>query len=398
MRPRRVLFVEANEDGSVGGSHQVLFDMVRFLDRSRVEPIVLFYQDNRFHGLFKDAGIRVVTWDALRAAERAVNHSGKRLKKVVGLAKAILRRRDFLRAEAIDLVHINNSPRVSRDDWLPAARLCGIPIVCSARGDADALPGEGVKGSVGRWLMRGHDRVIAVSEFIAAAMREQGIAARKVVVVHDGVDRTKLERLGTRSAASLRAELEVPEGRLFVAAIGNIRSWKGQHVVVSALAALGESDRERLCVVFVGVVRDEDRDYFERLKALVAEHRLESVVRFAGSRTDVPDILSIADLMVHSSTTPEPGGTVVIESMTFGAPVIVASKGGHLDYLQEGMGLIHDVNEPQQLADHLRFLASRPDERARMSAEAKRRASEFSIERTARKMERVYDDLFATHG
>ena len=392
-RAKRILYVEANEDGSVGGSHQVLYDMVRSMDRTRVEPIILFYQDNRFVALFRDAGIRVVTWDALRAAEQGVHRSGRPIKKLFEIVRAIARRHDFLRAERIELVHMNNSPRTGNDDWLPAARLRGIPIVSSARGDAEPLPGWGPRATVHRFLSRRFDRVVAVSEYIASAMRAQKIPAKAVVVVHDGVDRAKLALLGKRPAAELRAELGVPPGAVFVVAVGNIRSWKGQHVVIAALARMAPADRARLCVVFVGAVRDEDRPYFDELQQSSRELGLDAIVRFSGSRLDVPEILSVADIMVHSSTIPEPGGTVVIESMTFGAPVIVASKGGHLDYLQDGLGLIHDVERPDELAAHLAFLAAQPRERERISTGAKIRAADFSIERTARKMQAVYDEL-----
>ncbi|MFN0097649.1 MAG: glycosyltransferase family 4 protein [Gemmatimonadaceae bacterium] len=393
MTRRRVLFIEANEDGSVGGSHQVLYDMVRAMDKERFEPIILFYQDNRFAGLFRDAGVRVITWDALRAKERAIHQSGNRFAKLGVMWSALWSRHAFLKAEQIDLVHMNNSPRTGHDDWLPAARLLGIPIVASARGDADPLPGSGPRVRIHRFLMQRFDKVICVSEYIAGAMRAQGIPALKVRVVHDGVDRAKLAHVGKRSAAEIRRELLVPDDRVFVAAVGNIRSWKGQHVVLEGLIAMDPAVRAKLCVVFIGAVRDEDRDYKARLEAMVAEHGLADVVRFAGSRMDVPDILTIADIMVHSSTTPEPGGTVVIESMTFGTPVVVASKGGHLDYLEDGLGLVYDVTKPSDLAAHFTFLVEHPDERRRMAAGAKRRAAEFSIERTARKMEAEYAPL-----
>ena len=53
--PLRILYVEACEDGTVGGSHQALFDLVRQLDRCRYEPVVLFYEKNRWvaQSLFK---------------------------------------------------------------------------------------------------------------------------------------------------------------------------------------------------------------------------------------------------------------------------------------------------------------------------------------------------------
>jgi len=390
MTPHRILYIEANEDGSVGGSHQVLFDMVREMDRSRFEPIILFYQDNRFAGLMREAGVRVITWDALRSAERAVHASGQKVAKLMEINRALWRRHRFLKEEKISLVHMNNSPRTGRDDWLPAARLAGVPIVASARGDADPLPGTGIKVAVHRWLMTRFDKVLCVSEYIASAMRAQGIPAAKVRVVHDGVDRSKIAKLGSRSAAELRAELGVPEGRVMVAAVGNIREWKGQHVVLNGLLAMQPAARAQLCVVFVGAVRDEDCEYHAGLLRTVAEHGLEDVVRFVGSRTDVPDIMATADIMVHSSILAEPGGTVVIESMTFGAPVVVANKGGHLDYLTEGTGVSYDVNKPEELAAHLQRLGNDPDARRTMSAAAKARAAEFSIERTARKMEAEY--------
>lgn len=393
MSLHRILYIEANEDGSVGGSHQVLYDMVRQMDRSRFEPIVLFYQDNRFSGLLRDAGVRVITWDALRAEERAVHASGRRLAKLREINRALWRRRRFLVDEGISLVHMNNSPRTGRDDWLPAARLSGIPIVASARGDADPLPGRGVKIAVHRWLMRRFDRVLCVSEYIASAMRAQGIPAPKVRVVHDGVDRAKVAALGKRTRAEVRADLGVPEGRVFVAAVGNIREWKGQHVVLEGLLAMPEAARSQLSVVFVGAVRDEDNAYHASLLATVEKHGLGDVVRFVGSRTDVPDIMASADIMVHSSVLAEPGGTVVIESMTFGAPVVVANKGGHLDYLTPGTGLSYDVTRPAELAAHLVQLAANPAERQRMSAAAKARAAEFSIDATARKMEAEYLQL-----
>lgn len=396
MTPRRVLFIEANEDGSVGGSHQVLYDMIRLMDRTKYVPVVLFYQDNRFVPLCREAGFEVVVWEDLRKLEVATNLAAGTAGRLLALLRAIARRREFLRDQRIDLIHMNNSPRAGRDDWLPAARLRRIPIVASARGDAAPLPGKGIKVGIGRRLMRGFDRIIPVSEYIAEAMRAQGLPANRVMVVHDGVDRGKLAHIGTRTAAQIRTDLQVPDGKLFVAAVGNIRAWKGQHVVVAALASLSPAERARIYVVFVGAVRKEDEEYFGTIQRAVREHDLGEVVRFAGIRTDVPDIFSAADAMVHSSTSPEPGGTVVIEAMTFGAPVVVASRGGHLDYLQDGLGLVYDVNEPTQLSRHLMYLADHPEERHRMSALAKVRAAEFSIERTARKMEAVYDGLFAT--
>lgn len=393
--PKRVLFVEANEDGTVGGSHQVLLDMVTHFDRTLVEPVVMFYENNRFADRMEEAGIETIRWDDVRKAERQAQVSRGVAGKALALGQAVLRRQSFIRDHRIDLVHMNNSPRTGRDDWLPAARLSRVPIVASARGDANPLPGAGLRAAIHRALMRRFDRVLAVSEYIADAWRAQGVSAERVQVVHDGVNRKKLDLLGKRTTAEVRDSLHVPSDRVFVAMVGNIREWKGQHVVIEALGAMPPEERRKLFVSFIGLKRPEDGGYFERLESLVEAFGLGDVVSFPGSRTDVPEIMANADIVVHSSVKPEPGGTVVIEAMTFGAPVVVASRGGHLDYLKPGLGLVHDVDSPGQLAEHLVTLANDPDLRAEMVAKSKQRAAEFSIDHTSRKMERVYWELLA---
>ena len=395
-RRHRVLFIECNEDGSVGGSHKVLYDMLLAMDQERFEPVVLFYQNNRFVQLMEEAGFETLVYEDVRAGERAVHESGNKLGKLREIFAAVLRRKRFLQQHRIDLVHMNNSPRTSRDTWMPACRMAGIPIVASSRGDARRFPGSGLKPAIHRWLIRRHDLVAAVSEYVAAGLRDQGIAPERVRVVHDGINQETLARLAEepKPRDEVRADLGVPDGRVFVIEVGNIRPWKGQDVVLKALTHLTPEERELFYVVFIGAVRDGDRAYYEELVAFVEEEGLGDVVSFAGSRTDVPDIVQAADIALHSSVLAEPGGTVVIEAMAYGAPVIAADKGGHLDYYEGDItGLSFDVEKPEQLAAHMLRLGRDPDLRSRMVVAAKERSKVFTIEATAQKMEALYDEL-----
>ncbi|MGH7460707.1 MAG: glycosyltransferase, partial [Longimicrobiales bacterium] len=222
---RRILYVEANEDGTVGGSHQALFELVVNLDRSRFAPIVLFYQDNVFAARLRDRGIEVCLYDAVRAQERRIRQTRSRLRRLPEYAYTILRRLRFLRQYGIDLIHINNSPRIGDDDWLPAARLLGIACVASVRGDAS--------GPVGGWVRRklflGFDHYLPVSQYIASSMSRVGVPSERMDLVYDGVDLTSLRRRVQRSRDDVRRELSVPADGLLALMVGNIRHWKGQH-------------------------------------------------------------------------------------------------------------------------------------------------------------------------
>jgi glycosyltransferase involved in cell wall biosynthesis len=388
--PHRILYVEANEDGTVGGSHQALGDLVGQLSRTLYQPVILFYQDNRFARALREGGEEVHVWEDVRAGERAVHMSGRRLAKLREIVAAIVRRRDFLRRERIALVHINNSPRVGRTDWLPAARTLRIPIIASAMGDAEPIPGSGWRVAVHRWLFRRFDFVLAISEYMADAMRRQGIPDRRLQVVHLGVDDLAIRARVMRSADEVRRELGVPAGRVFVAMVANVREWKGQHVGLEALRRMAPATRGRLFVAFVGAVRDIDQDYYAELQHTVAEAGLEDVTAFVGGRTDIPDILSAAEIALHASTTPEPFGIVVLEAMALGTAVVAARRGGHIEFLVQEVGLVHDVEHPEQLADHLTKLVADPALRRTLAERAARRAAEFTIDKTARKTEAIY--------
>src|SRR3954469_2709290 len=116
---KRVLLVEINEDGTVGGSHQALFDLATHADRSAFEPIVLFYEENRFAEILRERGFEVHTWKSARDVERTRRYStGVRGQFNTGwsVLGAIRRRFRFLRDERVDLVHLNNSPCIGFSD------------------------------------------------------------------------------------------------------------------------------------------------------------------------------------------------------------------------------------------------------------------------------------------
>ena len=53
----RILYVEGNVDGTVGGSFFSLLFLVSGLDRTRFEPVVAFAADNALRPRFHAAGI-----------------------------------------------------------------------------------------------------------------------------------------------------------------------------------------------------------------------------------------------------------------------------------------------------------------------------------------------------
>src|SRR5688572_24633540 len=111
--PHRVLLVEANRDGTTGGSFQCLYDLALNFDRSRFEPVVLFYQSNAFVQRLRDAGVTVHVWESPspQGGDGAAKPRPLAV-KVRSALQGVRKRARFIRDETIDLVHLNNSPDV----------------------------------------------------------------------------------------------------------------------------------------------------------------------------------------------------------------------------------------------------------------------------------------------
>ena len=98
--PKRILYVELNEDGTAGGSHQCLFDLVAHLDRRHYSPVVLFYQRNRYVDALRALDVKVHVWEPERQRELPRPGSDSQLGgavRAVRLLAAIRRRVSFLR-------------------------------------------------------------------------------------------------------------------------------------------------------------------------------------------------------------------------------------------------------------------------------------------------------------
>src|SRR5688572_6876469 len=119
----RILYCESNMDGTVGGSHYCLLYLAGGLDRTRFEPIAVFYQEHPLLGAFSDAGVRTMILTRRRGlrvpggtpktAVGRLLRTGARLVtralNVLGFVGDVMHNAAFLRRHRIQVVHLNNS-------------------------------------------------------------------------------------------------------------------------------------------------------------------------------------------------------------------------------------------------------------------------------------------------
>lgn len=388
-RARRILLLEVNEDGTVGGSHQAQYDLVRLMDRKRFTPVVAYYQDNRFAALMRQEGAEVLILEDLRRNEFQLRTQGSLPGKAWNiLVGAIAQRRRLIRELGIDLVHLNNSPASGFDDWLPAARLSRIPCVTFAMGNAPRhlKPFQ-------QALAKRFDRIFVISDQVQRTFLEAGYPGHRLSMTQIGVDVERFRALRRRGRGEVRTELGLPEDRVVACMVGNLREWKGQHVVLEGLRRMDPEVRSKLTVLFVGSVGPDYEGYFKELEEKVAAWGLEDAVRFVGGRTDVPDLLGASDLGLHASVLPEPFGLVVVEAMAMGIPAVATSHGGPGTVVTADTGITHSPDHPEELAEALTRLVQDPDLRLRLGANASARAEEYDARVMVQAIQQVYGEI-----
>jgi len=395
VRRKRILFVEQNRDGTIGGSHHSLLLLVSHLDRTLFDPVVAFYERNALIPEFE----RVAPVVVLPAPDPVLirRGTGAGLGDPVGLAALGLQKLINLSREAAastvrvarvigglrpDLVHLNNCVLVGRD-WLIASRLSGAHCVVHQRGFATPT------GSV-----RGFDKVICISRDVQISLAESAPElGRRSVQIYNGIDVEAYSRQArTKDVAEVRAEFAAGPGDVLIGLVGNLHVWKGQDVLIEALPRLRAQASWRAILVGAVPVDAEGQAFQRRLHERVRALGLEDRVIFTGYRPDVPSLVNAMDVVVHTSVTPEPMGRVILEGMALGKPVIATDHGGPREIIEaDRSGFLVAPGDPVRLAEGLDALMASADLRHRIGREALTRVSEhFSVQEYARRVQEVY--------
>ena len=263
--------------------------------------------------------------------ERAGRHLALPLERRGPLAiRANARRLEAaIREHGVNLVHAH-SRAPAWAAWL-AARHTGVPLVTTYHGTySEGLPGKRLYNSV---MARGA-RVIAPSRFVAGmvAARHATPPERLRVVPH-GVD-TRIfdpEVVVPDRLVRMAAGWRVPDGAPTILLPGRLTRWKGQAVLIKALARM---ERRDAVVLLTGDARRQG--YAKELAALAETLGLGERVRMVGHIEDMPAALMLSDVVVNASTDPEAFGLVIAEALAMERPVIASDHGAARETVAEG--------------------------------------------------------------
>jgi glycosyltransferase involved in cell wall biosynthesis len=190
--------------------------------------------------------------------------------------------------------------------------------------------------------------VVANSKATADALIVAGGRPRALSTVYNGFDVTAI---ASHRPEDIRSEFGF-DARPVAGLFSRLSAWKGQHVLLRALVKCPDMQ-----ALIVGGALFGQEAYEAELREMVLSLGLEDRVRFAGFRNDIARLMASVDIVLHTSTHPEPFGRVVVEGMLARRPVIATDAGGVAEIIDSGKtGLLVPPDDVEALGHALNQL------------------------------------------
>jgi len=234
--------------------------------------------------------------------------------------------------------------------------------------------------------MRKADCVLATSPQYIETSPYLRAVKDKCVVVPLGTDISRFQRPDKRMSSAIRKE----NGNSFILLfVGRLRYFKGLRYLVEAMKSVDAK------LLVIGTGPEE-----KALKEMVVRDKLDGKAIFLGDVSDeyLPAYYDACDVFVlPSSHRSEAFGTVLIEAMASGKPVISSELGTGTSFVNiHGLtGLVVPPKDPASLAGAINRLLSNDSLRQEYALNAGKRAEEFTNDVLNKRVLEVYKKVMS---
>ena len=352
-----VLYV-SNSEYFLGGAQRSIYELLKNVDKSKVNPYFASTKDGELAKAIKELGIPFLRLHQF--------HRTNPLPFILSLLKLVI----LILKNEIDIIH-NNQCFDARYSWI-AGKITRTPIIIHHR--------DTRYYRLDRLLIKHVEYNVCISNW-----QNRELLDCRAVVIHNGIELDKFNPVSE--------SCQNKDGRIEVGLIGRIYPNKGQDVLIRA-AKLVLSSNDKVHFKIIGDINTEaHRGYKNYLRSLVLEYHLENAVEFTGYANDVVNALGQLDISVVPSWR-ESFGRVIIESMACYKPVIATQVGGALDIVTDETGILIPVGDHVALAKALCQLIENPALRIQMGIAGRKRVEKcFTIENTLAKIYALYAEI-----
>jgi glycosyltransferase involved in cell wall biosynthesis len=284
--------------------------------------------------------------------------------------------KSLIKAGNYDIIHAHLFPAFY---WLAFCNPPRCKLVASEHSSYNTRRSIFLFKFIERFIYNRYDSVFCISKSVYNALSQWlPECSNRFVTNYNGIDLAKF----VHADPLKRASLQLPPAGKIGAMVSRIDSAKDQKTIVEAL-----NDIPDLHILFVG------DGSTVKLKEFAMKLGVLDRIHFLGYRSDIPSILKLCDIYIHSSNW-EGFGLAVVEAMACGIPAIVSNIEGLNEIVQDNVsGLLFKRGDYKDLAAKIHRIFKDTNLYNALKAQGLKRAQDFSVVTTVDNFILQYNNL-----
>lgn len=249
-----------------------------------------------------------------------------------------------------DLIHAYQASQAAGAGWMLKVSGVNIPFVVTIQEGKNLKSQKRIVRIFRRIILEAVNAFTVISVYLKDYLSSFGFKDN-VYLIPNGVDTKLFKPLGQEKREELRDRFGISGSEKVVITISRLVEKNGVEDLIKSISYLPKDFK----IVIVG-----DGHLMARLRNLVSDLRSEARVIFTGSipHENLHEYLNMADVFARPAHS-EGLGTVFIEAMASGLPIIGTAVGGIPDILIEGdNGLFCATEDPRDIADKIQRIFS----------------------------------------
>jgi glycosyltransferase involved in cell wall biosynthesis len=389
-----------NASSQLGGAERNLIDVICAVQRQdpTIEIVVLITApDGPLVAELTPLGVKIIMLELPRniaqLGDSGLPTGGNKIATAVKLVANVSLVADFIRywwqfrrtivKIAPDTIHSNGF----KTHLLVASLGTSIPIIWHLH---DFISSRLAIGKLLKLLIGRVTVAIAISQAVATDWQAV-FPGLKINLIYNAIDTDKYR--SSRSDSEPTTDLYVKIGLVATYAL-----WKGHDIFIQAIGQIARQSPDLKSQVkfyiIGGAIYETARSQYSRstLQQLAHDLTVADWITFIDFQSDIVASYNMLDIIVHTSTKPEPFGRTIVEAMACEKAVIVSNAGGAAELFthdQDAIGVT--PGDPALLAAAIGDLIDRPATRIAIGTAGRLNAIDrFSLDRLGRDLVSLY--------
>ncbi len=364
---KNILYI-THRNRIIGGGEISLFELIKNLDREKVQPFLLMSGGEDMFRLAYESGV----------TPKIMEFSRLKLRNLFKILFALIRLVVFIFRKKIHIVHANTSRAMFYGGI--AANLLRVPAVWHVR----IIEKDPLMDAI---LFNLAD--IAACNSKATSSRFKDFKKQsKIKIVYNGLNPTKFYNSDKRTIFR-----DIPQNHKIILNIGRLDPWKRQDLFIKTAKIVQDKYRE-VAFVIIGEDKSGKKDFLKKLENLVDKLSLKNSIIFMGEKNNIPAILSEGDILVLTSKE-EPFGRVIIEAGASQKPVVAFKGGGVEEIIDNGTtGFVIKEGDIEKMAEKVLLLLTSEKLRTEFGLRGREKVlSCFTSSIHAEQIDKIYSSL-----